>query len=161
MARATLERTYRGDPRYEVTENGCWTWLGAKNRKGYGHMQWNGEAGGAHRIFYKALRGPIPEGQQIHHVCRNKACVNPDHLQVVTPRQNTMLDDTPARRNAEKTHCKHGHEFTPENTIIRADGRECRACRYRSNAEHNRRKRGWDSKHLEPASCFTQQGEPG
>ena len=101
--------------------DGCWVWTGARrNGFGYGEI-WSGGNEGrplvTHRVAWEATRGPVPEGMQLDHICKNAACCNPAHLRVVTPRQNYVdFSDSPHALNAKKTHCKHGHEFTPENT---------------------------------------------
>lgn len=83
----------------------------------------------AHRFAYEMFKGPIPEGLDIDHLCNNRRCVNPDHLDPKTPRANTLRSEiSPAAINARKTHCYKGHEFTAENTRLRDNGRE-RACR--------------------------------
>lgn len=114
----------------------CWPWTAAKHN-GYGKVYWNGSVIGAHRVAYMLHVGPIPEGMQLDHVCRNPACVNPSHLEVVTARENTLR----GLRGRMITHCPHGHEYTEENTIWRTDTssphprRRCRAC----HKAHNRR----------------------
>lgn len=108
--------------------DGCWEWLGAKQPSGYGKMYWDYKTLLAHRVVYELVRGPIPEGLQLDHLCRNPSCVNPSHLEAVTARENVLRSDSTAGRNGRKTHCKRGHEFTPANTYIRPRGRECRAC---------------------------------
>jgi hypothetical protein len=107
--------------------SGCWIWMGALSEAGYGR-DWNSRA---HRVTYEALRGPIPDGMVLDHKCRTRCCVNPDHLEPVTDRENLMRGNTPARKNAEKTHCKRGHEFTPKNTRVSmaGSGTKCRVCR--------------------------------
>jgi hypothetical protein len=108
---------------------GCWEWLGAHNPKGYALVKYNGRQTFAHRTVYEVLVGPIPEGLYIDHLCRNTGCVNPDHLEPVTMRENLLRGNTHAARFGSRTHCDSGHRFSHENTIIRSDGsRRCRTC---------------------------------
>jgi hypothetical protein len=109
---------------------GCWPWRGKMHPEGYGQISVNGRPEWAHRLAYSLLVGRIPEGLQIDHLCRNRACVNPAHLEPVTARENTLRGEGAGARNARKTHCVRGHEFTPENTVVDARGhRSCLACR--------------------------------
>jgi hypothetical protein len=110
----------------------CWEWKGRLNNAGYG-MVWRrkGERPRTvlvHRFVYELVRGPIPSDRQIDHLCRNRACGNPQHMELVTSRENTLRGEGPTAQNARKTHCIHGHEFTPENTIWEKKGRKCRMC---------------------------------
>lgn len=106
----------------------CWEWTGFKEL-GYGRVGRNSRGGWAHRHAYEMLVGPIPSGMQIDHLCRNRGCVNPDHMEVVTLVENVMRGEGPSAKNARKTHCKRGHPFDEENTKVRANGsRRCLAC---------------------------------
>lgn len=116
--------------RIVVDESGCWIWHGHCDRHGYGRCG----RGLAHRASYETFVGEIPAGLQLDHLCRVRNCVNPEHLEPVT-----MLENIRRGFNANKTHCIHGHEFTPENTYRKpkTTARNCRAC----VAEHARRYR--------------------
>lgn len=120
---------------YVIQENGCWEWVGSKSR-GYGSMNWRGRSGvRAHRITYEIAKGPIPAGLCLDHLCRNTSCVNPDHLEAVTHRENVLRGAGTPARHAKQTHCREGHEFTPENTYRFPTGqRRCRTCtRHKAN----------------------------
>lgn len=112
--------------------DGCWPWTGTIiPGKGYGSFKVNGQAVRVHRFAYELLVGPIPAGLQIDHLCRNRACVNPAHMEPVTNRENVLRGKGPSAENARKTHCARGHPFTPENVYrqpSRPHSRECREC---------------------------------
>ena len=113
----------------EPDPRGCWNWTGQRGN-GYGYASFRRHPYLVHRITYQLLVGPIPEGLTIDHLCRNRACCNPDHLEPVTRGENVLRGEGISAENARKTHCKHGHAFTEENTRITPQGhRECRACR--------------------------------
>ena len=121
--------------------NGCWIWMGCKNDRGYGQICDN--SGGtfrmvyAHRFVYELVIRSIPKGLTIDHLCRNRSCVRPDHLEIVTIKENTLRGNGPSGRESRQTHCLHGHPFIPENTYFRRDrwGRQCKTCvRSRSRA---------------------------
>lgn len=114
---------------------GCWLWLGHVDRGGYGQFRVGSQTDGtrrharAHRVAYELLRGPIPAGQTLDHLCRVRSCVNPDHLEAVSKRENILRGESFAAINASKTHCANGHEYTPENTRLWRGERYCRTCR--------------------------------
>ncbi len=109
----------------------CWEWTKGKNHDGYGLFFLGGQRHRAHRFSWEVLVDDIPEGFQPDHMCRNRGCVNPDHLELVTSKVNTLRGEGVTAKNARKTHCKNGHEFTPENTYSRPrkqGGRDCKQC---------------------------------
>lgn len=117
----------------EVTESGCWEWTMSIDAQGYGRISIDGySAYAVHRASYETFVGPIPDGLVIDHLCRNRCCCNPDHLETVTMQVNTLRGEGAGAKNARKTHCIRGHEFTEANTYRYGDGwRACRACRRR------------------------------
>ena len=114
------------------TETGCWEWIGAKNSGGYGVQTVEGHLRRVHRLVYEALVGPFPPGLQPDHLCRNRACANPEHIEPVTRRENILRGESMSARHARQTRCHRGHPFTQENTYLRTRGenteRFCREC---------------------------------
>ena len=132
-----------------VPFTGCWEWTGTLAGDGYGRVP-SGKRGvsiPAHRLAYEYANGPIPEGLQIDHLCRIKRCINPDHLEAVTPSINVLRGLVPITASIHmkalrakqiaipRTHCPRGHELIGENVIVERqhrDGtltRKCRECR--------------------------------
>jgi hypothetical protein len=121
----------------------CWEWTGPQNKGGYGRDT-SGPRGSVPRpavhVAWEYLVGPVPAGLQPDHLCRNRLCVNPDHIEWVPGRINNNRGGSPSANNARKTHCSKGHKFTPENTYTLPNGaRSCRICR--SNASSAWKKR--------------------
>ena len=112
--------------------SGCWLWIGARDHYGYGAIHLKAVLRKAHRVVYEMYKGTIPEGLELDHKCRLTCCVNPDHLEPVTHKENLRRAGISgvAAKNAAKTHCPHGHELTPENIKVanHGMGRRCRIC---------------------------------
>jgi hypothetical protein len=121
----------------------CWMWSGTSD--GYGLIVPPGadRARNAHRVVYELYVGPIPDGFHLDHLCRTPHCVNPDHLEPVTPRENYLRGISPAAENARKTECVWGHPFDEENTYVAKNGsRKCKECIRRRTRERRARLRG-------------------
>ena len=111
-------------------ENDCMLWRGCEVGCGYGEIQHLGERYRAHRFSYTLLVGPIPEGLVVDHLCRNRRCVNPEHLEPVTAAENFRRGVGPAAINGRKTECPQGHPLSGENVYRDPKGkRRCRTCR--------------------------------
>ena len=124
---------YDYDPEWLMTKvdtltSSCWLWAGSKYRNGYGKYGKKGIM--AHRIFYTLFKGSVPEDMCIDHLCKERSCVNPDHLEIVTLVENVLRGESTHAKNARKTKCKKGHTFTAKNTYIQPSrgSRACRKC---------------------------------
>lgn len=110
----------------------CWLFTGWRCAGGYGRFWSGAKLVQAHRWVWEYLVGPIPDGLELDHLCRQRACCNPDHLEAVTPRVNTFRSRAVSTQNAVKTHCPQGHPYAGENLIVRyrpaGIERRCRAC---------------------------------
>ena len=135
-----LEASYLPEP-----NSGCWLWVGYIAVNGYGRF--NVTRDGirkrfpAHRVLYEYKRAPIPSGLQLDHLCRVHSCVNPDHLEPVTPGENVRRGMSPQRQRS-KTHCPYGHPYSPDNTYLRGPRRwrTCVTCSKRMKLEYRIKK---------------------
>lgn len=144
------ELAVRVQSRIRKIVGGCWLWTGTINYKGYGAISVNGRTKPAHRVVYEREIGPIPSGLVLDHLCRVRNCVNPAHLEAVTTAENNRRSApfNPASqrfgdafagarwRGGKQTqsHCFHGHEMTPKNTLVwSGDRRRCRECERQRN----------------------------
>ena len=128
-----------------VNADGCWLWDGA-TVNGYGSIN-SRKAGSrrAHRVAYEILVGAVPDGLDLDHLCRVRNCINPTHLEPVTRTENILRGLGPLvtrERNRRRTHCKRGHELTPENTGRQRAGRFCKACKRLQKAAYLERTEG-------------------
>lgn len=118
--------------------NGCWNWTAHKNMWGYPIFWFNGKNIMAHRFSYEMTKGNIPVGLFLDHLCRNRECVNPDHLEPVSTRENILRGETPASRNHRKTKCMRGHPLLPIVTgkYRNMSWRYCPICHKKSVREY-------------------------
>lgn len=120
--------------RSTTDENGCWIWSGRQTPAGYCHAG----RGYAHRVAYEIAKGPIPPGITVDHICYVRNCVNPEHLRLLSGRENS------ARKYTGATHerCRNGHEYTPENTLLASGGteRRCKTCHHARRKSYRKQK---------------------
>jgi len=125
----------RFNEKFVVRQDGCWEWIAAKSKSGYGNFSGPGRRGKtyrAHRWMWEFVFGEIPSGLQVDHLCNRRDCVNPHHMRVVSAAVNSHAEHSNAiaKLNSAKTHCPQGHEYTAENTYgpYPRSGRLCRTC---------------------------------
>lgn len=125
----------------KVVASGCHLWTGSKTPAGYAQFRVDGRTHYAHRWIWAQVYGPIPDGLTIDHLCRHRRCVNPEHMELVTQRENVLRGHTIPARHAEKTACLRGHPFDAENTYIapKSGQRQCRICNRMRNQVRGRR----------------------
>jgi len=133
----------RFQSKYMVDNSGCWVWRGPLDRDGYGTFYLRRRGRRAHRVGWFSMHGPIPEGAVINHVCMNRACVNPQHLQLVTAAENSLRDSrSVAAINRRKTHCPRGHVFDVVRTS-RTTGKTQRVCSTCEREKSRRLRQKW------------------
>lgn len=130
---------------FEITD-GCWPWVGHITDEGYGDVKRLDRAYRAHRLVYELVRGPIDIGMVPDHLCRNRACVRPSHIEPVTRGTNTLRGVGPTAQHARATHCVNGHPFDDANTYVwqapRGTARACRTCNRAAVARRKERLKG-------------------
>lgn len=117
----------------------CWLWTGGRS-KGYGLTTWQGRTISAHRLAYAALVGRIPPGKELDHICRNRACVRPDHLRIATHYDNVMAGANFTATNARKFCCPKGHPYAVVKGKKRTQ-RKCLTCKLEAMAAKRRQAR--------------------
>ena len=133
----------------------CWEWTAGRSH-GYGHTNIFGECRGVHRAVWQALVGDIPDGLQIDHLCRNRGCCNPDHMELVTPGENSrrglgvggrLGKNASSKYWSGRTHCPQGHEYAGDNLISTTQGKKgwarrvCRICKRARDRKHDAKRR--------------------
>ena len=140
----------RFESKIQRERNGCLTWTAGKFKQGYGSFWLNPGYRKAHRVAYEHVHGPIPDGLKIDHICRNRACVRPDHLRAVTQRENVMApgSESLTKKHSLKTKCPRGHAYdVVRRNGVRRNGasvfkRCCRACERIHSRNYYRRNQG-------------------
>lgn len=133
--------------RIKISPSGCWLWLAYTSKDGYGRLTHLGETLTAHRYTYRELVGPIPDRAHLHHQCRNRRCVNPEHLQPLSASVHIGLHSkcSPKQlsvRRKSQTHCIYDHELAGENVYVRGDGRRnCMTCKRINDKRFKQRKK--------------------
>ena len=119
----------------------CWIWTGSASNMGYGQVRIGKRLHLVHRVVFELLVGPVPRGLDLDHKCKQTRCFNPRHIEAVLHRENCRRGNVGAH-NKIKTHCPHGHEYTPENTYVVGGGRrQCKACTLTASRQRRERAR--------------------
>jgi hypothetical protein len=142
LAKEVVQRKRQSEWQFRVDSKGCWQWLRVLSTRGYAMMSHKSKMSMAHRVFYSKLKMSISvkisDGSLcIDHLCRNRWCVNPAHMELVTPKENTLRGESFAAKNSRKTYCQRGHSYSGHNLIINKRGyRICRECARLSASRH-------------------------
>jgi hypothetical protein len=124
-----------------IPTEGCWHWIGYLSSRGYGRAWFERKQVAAHRAALKLLRGvDVPSGMEVDHLCRNRSCVNPDHLEVVDRRTNILRGLGACAANSRKTHCPRGHALSPDNLVPNLRYRACAVCKKAQSRALSRRR---------------------
>ena len=129
------ERTRRLLAAFDRPETGCWEWTGRVDRDGYGRV---GRGQLAYVVVWVHFHGPVPAGKELDHLCRNRRCVRPEHMEPVPHRTNVLRGDSPSARNARKTKCAEGHPFTGRS----GKKRTCNVCQAAASRRYRARRSG-------------------
>lgn len=125
----------------QITESGCWIFTGKLTESGYARLQLNGRTARLHRLFYEHFVGPIPPGLVPDHLCRVRCCLRPDHIEIVTMRENTLRGQGPTAQFAKRDRCSSGHVYTATSMQLRDGRRICRICERERESRRGPRKR--------------------
>ena len=124
-------------------DSDCWEWSGELTSYGYPKIYYKGKRFRAHRVSYNIFKGVLDSGLVIDHICRNKKCVNPEHLRQVNKQINAVENSVSiAALNKAKTHCRLGHEYTQQNTRIHKNSRHCITCDKASYVRYKLKEKG-------------------
>jgi hypothetical protein len=145
MAKPVSDVRVRFSKRFAVRPGGCWEWTARVEPNGYAKFMV--KEGGkwrsiwAHIVSYTIFRGEVPTGLQLDHICRNRSCVNPEHLRAVTQKVNILSSESPIAKIAARQTCANGHAYTEENTRMYRGMRYCRTCKREHDARYRQAKR--------------------
>ena len=137
-----LEKINVSDNIYQGTP--CWDWTACKDKDGYGSFSVNGKSIRSHKFSYELYNGEIPKGLQLDHLCRNRDCINPIHLEPVTAQENIKrgLSGKINNYNKQKTHCPQGHKYNIQNTYrdLSRNNRHCIICTKTKQKKYQQRR---------------------